>query len=1356
MTSSAIVTSVLAQAATRLLGTLIRRAQDCGDETDDATYIILEHWARSVMDAEQIQAVLNAAQIEFAQIATAHQSWLDLLADLLNSAYPDGGPFAEDLWRANLFRLESAAEALWNQYPELQRRTVVKTGRHLPSSWGHWIFPMQAFMGTVETLLLQANPTWDDLLSSEVALSLLEEAVPEAEKTAASTDVPFSTDEQFNIAAALDAYLRACHTHIAHIDPRGYPRSVNRTVPLADVYIPLRLQPLDAREMRSLYVRYRTATYLQPDQSDSVANRTPPSVAVQEVLSHHQMVLILGKSGAGKSTLLRFIVAERIRLLLDPEVGGVQVETRPGGTTSARLVQPLPIYVDLADYVEGRHVEESLHDFTLRRAVELARDPAVGMVLAEALEQGQCLLLLDGLDQTTTDEQRRMLAVSVSEAAARWRASGNQVVVTSRYEGYEATPLAEDFHIFVIRGLERGQIGPFALRWSLIFARMHRPLLSDEEAMRRAEAEILPLVREVAAHHRLYSLANTPLVLRMLVGVYHPGMLLTPQRAAIYQMVADALIREWHLPHSAADRPAILEQEATELLSELAFWLQSSRPTGMLTEQELRDILAHAWSELHPEIPSAQVSEAVDDFVHHLRGSNGVLAELAPQRYGFIYHALQEYFAARHLVASYRLAPSRIRTYLHDPHWDEVIQLAVSFMSLRSRDDASDLIEVGILARGPRAEQCECTPSPFENLLKRDLFFAARLLGSGVEAGPEVTCYIAKELMHLWLDGDRDSLGRFSLMFDRARQCLVGLDGTSGSWYALQIAREGLNSQDEHVQSHAAEAVTFWPSHYAEACQALIEHGRGSAPLLKRAIAGSLGRVGSLTLSAYRVLLNLVSDPDDEVSRLAQQALEATAPVPLEALSMWIDFLRSGNSTRRRVSLRVLAHMGSLPPVVINELLHLLGDPDPDTRQAAVDVLANVTVLSESALMAICRAAQDVHAGTDIRIAAINALRRPVELPNEVLELLTDWTYDPDVNVRRSAALALGTCLNSSLTVIDALVERLDDPVDSVRAAVVEPLTLKGGTHPRVQHVLAHMVSDPIHTVRCAVARALRHFPRPGDELRAALRVLLNDGEMIVREATLDTIAHLEDPGAEIINYLTDLATDPHCGIGPKSVQALASLRGLPETALLALAKALPVHWQTCGREIAACLAAHVPLSQHVIQEVMDLAVLSRRVGMSSTRVPMGLRALALEILGNFINEVPTAVRILLDAAGEAGEVQVQVAGLRGLGHARHIMPGVEQELLRLMGQGPLEVRCAAGIALGNLVRNLPDPPFRGDQLTKLGEALAALLQEVAPRAAWESETRMQNELLLALDWVVARARPYVPRLPARLENLTG
>lgn len=1355
------ITGILSQAGIRLLNTLIDRAQDYGERTDDPVYVILEHWALALLEPDDLRVIFDAAQEQFCTYADAHSRWLSAFAELLENG-GDGVPaFAETLWLAYFFRLESAADALWTQYPEIQRTVTLKTSHSLPRSWGDWVFPMQTFMGTAENLLIDYNPVFEQLLISEDVVTLFEEPVEErgpAEPLPA-LGVTFVSGEHLDASATLITYLTACVQHIGHIDPRGYPRSVHRTVPLGDVYIPLRLVPFSACDRPDHYVRYQTATYDHPELHlfreplSSYDLEKHPGVAIGDVLVQHDQVLILGESGSGKTTLLRHMVYDHARILLDHQEC-IQVETRPGGVSHITLAHPVPVYIELSDYTAGRlSDDQTLQDFILQSAADLTQDTSTGPLLKNLIEGGQCLILLDGLDQVATDEQRRLLVSSVVQAVGYWRAAGNQIVVASRFAGYDVAPLPPEFKGYIVRTLDRSQIGPFLLRWAIVLARMRRPLISDDEAIQQAEMETLMLAREVTTNPRLHALANNPLTLRVLVGVFRPGMYLPSHRAAIYQMVADALIREWHLPQSAAGKPVVVEQEAVSLLGELAFWLQTSRPCGMLSEVELHNILGHTWGQMHPDASPDLVEEAVTEFVARLRMQTGVLCELSPQRYGFIYHGLQEYFAARHMVASYRMATDRIRAFLHDPRWDEVIRLAIGFTALRSREDASDLLETAILARGTRAEQLGYTPSPFEDLLKRDLFFAARLMGSGIEPRPDVTSEIVARLIDLWLNGDRDDLGRFSSIFDCARRYLVHLDGTSASHRALQIVRQHLSEDhDEHVRAYATDAVTFWPTHFEEARDALIECGRHVPVTMRRAMVGALGRVGSLSIDAYRLLLALVNDTDEQVSQVGQQTLRNAAPAPHDALGILLDFLRSDDRTKRRVSLRVLRRVGALPRAVIDELLHLLSDPEVETRQAAISVLGDAINLPDNALMVICRFAMDTRSG--MRVAAINALRRPALLPEEVISYLVDWTYDPsDVAAREAAALALGTCLNTSPDVMEALVERLDDEVDSVRAAVVEPLALKGRDNPRVMHVLSHAVSDSSYTVRCAIARALGQFPYPDDETRQALTTLLSDREVIVREAALEAIARLEDPGKEIIDYLVSLVSVQEHGIGTKAIAALAALRGLPDEALLALVRALPLYWEVHGESIRDCLQAHVPLNIEIVDRVMDLAVSPDGGAAQPTRLPPGLGALALEILGYAQNEAPDMTAVLLRVATSSKQSEVRVAALRGLIHARTIWPDMKEKLLSLLDEESLEVRCAAAITLGHLVRNIPDPPFQGRDLLALAKQLAALLGELRPHAAWEVDTGTQNDLLLALSWTVARARPAPPRLAARLEE---
>jgi hypothetical protein len=314
---------------------------------------------------------------------------------------------------------------------------------------------------------------------------------------------------------------------------------------------------------------------------------------------------------------------------------------------------------------------------------------------------------------------------------------------------------------------------------------------------------------------------------------------------------------------------------------------------------------------------------------------------------------------------------------------------------------------------------------------------------------------------------------------------------------------------------------------------------------------------------------------------------------------------------------------------------------------------------------------------------------------------------------------------------------------------VLKPLVVKGCNNPEALHLLFHAAQDQIYQVRRAVAEAIRHVCELTPELRRVLYTLLSDREMIVRETTLLSLQHLSDPGEEIINYLVSLAGTQDHSLRLHAVQALAAQDHLPDEALLTLLQALPAFVERLGDEIVECFKHQAPFSQPVLNELLDRAVSADH--RDPHRV-VGVRAVALEVLGCSLNEHPAALQILVDAASQSNPVRVRTAALHGLRHACFMTRGMLDMLVRLLTQESIDVRCAAGITLGTLIRFLPDPLLGGDDLLDIARELSNILYELPARAAWEPDTRTQNELLRALSWVVARARPTNPQLPAHSE----
>lgn len=1347
------ITSSLLRGGVGLFDHLIERCQQLAQETDDPNYRILWGQLHEVRDEEKLRAAIVDALDLFENTYNLAHRLLNQMDDVFKYATGERESFAQNWWRYFLFGSSRVRSILWEQYQDIYHAAHLDGVRLAQEKWGEWVIPTQNFIPILEEALTAHNDAFRQLLASELLLDLIEELPGGDDQSDLDPqtadfrgDIPF--DE-----TTLRSYYEAVIRLVGQADPRQVYRSSQTAIPLDDVYIPLKLVQLGDHHRPLNLVRYQTAHDTSPalnafhtpagqDELDAL-----PNSSLSEVLDAHQQFLVLGEEGTGKTTLLRYIALQHARILFESDHAGLLFAAASEGCASYRLAERLPIYVDLAQYLEQRQEGESLHRFIVSTIYEQMHDDSVPAMLESLIENGQCLFLLDGLDRAATAEQHQVIVGAVTDAARRWAEANNQIVVSSRLEGYDASPLPPSFTCYLIRPFDREETYRFLNRWSRTLYRMQHPLSSDEDAQDTAKSVTHRLMQAINDNPRLPNLLSRPLPLRMLAEVYKPGMVLDGQKAGLYTLIAKALIQEWQLPQMATRRPAVLESEVVPLLGNLAHWLHGTRPTGMISEQELHQILGHFWGKKHPDLTEDEVDAAIGEFIGRLRLHSGVLCELTPQHYGFVYQTLQEYFAARWMVSSFRYAPERIRTHLHDPRWNEIIALAVGFTALSSTENATDLIETAVLARGDRAVQFGQASSPFESRLKRDLLFTARLLGDGVDADPETTVWVVQQLMELWLYGDRTDLGRFALLFDAARRHLMALDGMPAGRIAFQSAVEALKSRDPYVQAYAVDALTFWPSLEREAQAVLTQLHSAAEPahaMVQRATVQALMHVQQLQPDTYRLVIQFTGGVDDLVSQTAREVLKRHQPVPEEMVQFWADLLNNGSAVDTRVGLRRLREIAVLPESIVNEVLRLLSDPDPATQRLVVETLAVIPELSDEALTTIYRFID--HAPPSSKATAIRAFERSSELPQQIIRQILRWSDNDHAVVRVAAAGVLGACANTDPDIVDALLDRVVEASDSVRIAAIEPLVLKGRGQERVTHMLMHLSRDPIPEVREALARALRHIPEPDHNIQSVLNTLLSDRVMSVRIATMETIEQLIAPGTEVVNQLVALVEMPEHPIKAKAIKTLASLRDLPDRALLALLGTLSTYGETLGDAIIACFSAHAPLSVEVLHEVMDLAVLRDTRRRDSKAA--ALRAFGVIILGNSLDDSTATQRILVDAL-QAQSVRVRVAAVRGLAHAREVPPDVLARLQKLVRSDHVDVRCAAGITLGHLIRNLPYLPFEGEELLNTARVLVQVLMELPAHAAWEPQSRMQNDVLQALSWVVARAHPILPRLSA-------
>jgi hypothetical protein len=201
----------------------------------------------------------------------------------------------------------------------------------------------------------------------------------------------------------------------------------------------------------------------------------------------------------------------------------------------------------------------------------------------------------------------------------------------------------------------------------------------------------------------------------------------------------------------------------------------------------------------------------------------------------------QEYYAARWLVARPLEAPRRIRRKLHDPRWQEPILLAVGFYGMEFPDGVDDLIEAAILGQGLGG------PSPYEEILRRDLLFAVRCLGDqDVSVGLQEQ--LIGKLVECWLDPE--GAGKYRPLEQNVERIARALRDSPADVTLRERLFSALGDESESVRGSAADAL----------------------------------RNATLTADAVAALLGALGDESEDVRGRAAYALSNFARQPAAAL----------------------------------------------------------------------------------------------------------------------------------------------------------------------------------------------------------------------------------------------------------------------------------------------------------------------------------------------------------------------------------------------------------------------------------------------------------------------------------------
>jgi formylglycine-generating enzyme required for sulfatase activity len=460
-------------------------------------------------------------------------------------------------------------------------------------------------------------------------------------------------------AAALHCYQSTLKEELRWIRMLGLPNIERIDVNLDDdTFVPLR------------FTRSRERDSDEPDRLHSMLEMdnilTPDRVMQEAFKSDRRMLLVIGDPGAGKTTLLKYYAL----CCLDPERF-----SRLGFAEQVNV-----FYLPLRELVKKdgggyHHLADSLARWAAENQLEIDRKLFDGW-----LRQGRSLVLLDGLDEIGSVEERRKACRWIEGA---WKGySSARFVVTSRRTGYredDGVELEVNHDRANVEDFTREQQEKFLANWfRAAFLRDYNDArLPEAEWRRRQEHWAEERTTKIVAHLReegnrsLRQLAAIPMILQIMAILWKERDHLPKSRVRLYTAVLDYLLE--FRDDRRGIKPLLPAEDARMVLGPVSLWMQE-RKEDDAEKGAMREAMDERLCNLDKP-PSAQ------DFCDYLVDRAGLLMEYGKQSYVFRHKSFREFLAGIELVKKV----NRISTYLDpiiesfgDDWWEEPLRFFIA------------------------------------------------------------------------------------------------------------------------------------------------------------------------------------------------------------------------------------------------------------------------------------------------------------------------------------------------------------------------------------------------------------------------------------------------------------------------------------------------------------------------------------------------------------------------------------------------------------------------------------------------------------------------------------------------------